>query len=325
MRRAALLLGVALLLASGSAAADDEEAANAAFDRGVELFRARKYRESAESFVRAERLAPRGPTAFNAARAFRSAGDNARAADELSQALFLGNLSDEQRKDATKQLTQLETTLGVLDLEGPKEGRVRIGATDERALPAHVHVLPGSFQIVFRTATSSDEQTTKVAKGEHVTLRMRIAAPAAPAPAPVAAPAPGRAQPVGPQPAPVPPERTVGRVDLFTRRNAGIAGVVLGVVAFGTGVYVGLDGKSTRDRFVAQGSHNGALHDQAESEKIWANVLGVVGVGLAALGTYLLVTPSARQPPSSAARMLTPSKVALRVGAAGLGLAGELP
>ncbi len=324
MRRAALVLGIAIVLTSASAFADDEEAANDSFDRAVELFRAKKYRESAEAFGRAERLAPRGPTAYNAARAWKAAGENARAADELTQALALGNLSEEQRKDATKQLAQLEAAngWGILDLEGPKDARVRLGPNDERALPAHAHVLPGTLQVFFKTTTATDEQTVKVAKGEHVAVKMRIVT-SAPPPPPIA-PIEPVAQPAGP-----PPDHRVRSSDVLTRKNAGIASIVGGVIIFGVGVYVGLDGKSARDKFVNQGNHNRSLHDQAESERIWANVLGVVGIGVAGLGTYLLLTPSQEPaPPAAAPRSakpsLAPSHVAVQVGPGGVALAGEL-
>src|SRR5262245_12193661 len=136
MKRLLSAMTIAFVLhSSGVARADDEAAAKEAFDRGAELYRAKKFREAAEAFDRARGFAPRGPTAYNAASAWRSANEPALAADAFASALELGGLSDAQKKNATEALKTLDASLGVLDLDGPADARARVNES-ERSLPA---------------------------------------------------------------------------------------------------------------------------------------------------------------------------------------------
>jgi hypothetical protein len=74
---------------------------------------------------------------------------------------------------------------------------------------------------------------------------------------------------------------------------------------------------SARDRFVAQGRTSTSLHDRAESQRLWANVTGVIGLAGLAVGAYLVFfrTGDAR----------APSNMAVGMGPGSLVLQGELP
>lgn len=257
---------VALTLSISSRAwADDERAAEATFTRAVELFRAKKYRDAAAGFDEACSLAPRGPTAYNGARAWRAAGDEPRAANDYAQALSLGGLTDALRKDATEQLSALEQKLATVQLSGPERSRAEVAGV-ERRLPADLHAPPGVVHVTFQTATSRDEQTISVKPGERVKVAMRSPE------------ATTREQ--GRAPSESEPKSSL--------KTVGIASMAVGGTLLLTGIYLGVDGLATRDQFVETGRTSLSLHDRAVSQRLWANVLGIIGLGGMAVGSYLV-------------------------------------
>ncbi len=313
MRRVGLAVGLALAcaLASGSARADDEESANREFERGVDLFRTKKYKDAAESFVRAERLAPRAATAYNAARAFKAAGDPLRAADELSTALRLGGLSDEQRRDANDQLAKIEPTCGSFDLSGPRDGFVRIGSREEK-VPTRMHVAAGTYTVIFTQGTATDEQQVTIRRGERLTMEMRFfnVPQSTPLPPPKPGPPPATASTVTTDKTPAKPSKP-----LELRKPIAIGTMVAGGLFLAGGIAVGMSGLDARDRFVEGGRVNISLHSKAESQRTTANVLGTIGILAIAGGFVLFVTA-----PSSSS-----TNVAVGVGPNGASLAGTLP
>lgn len=324
MKRARALCAavVALtLLSAGAAHADDEEAANKEFQRGVELYRTKKYKDAADAFVRAERFAPRGPTAYNAARAFKAAGDTLRAADELAAALRYGGLGDDQKKDATEQLRVMEAASGAFELSGPKDATVRIGNREEK-VPTRIHVAPGPYVIQFTSGATIDEQQLTVRKGERLSVEMRLLAnpkDTQPLPPPSAAqPAPAANNVVVPA-REKPPASTMN-----LRKPIAIGLMGAGGIMFISAIAVGVGGLSARDRFVESGLTNIALHDEAERQRTLANVLGVIGVLAIGGGIVLYVTA----PKSTTTGEVEPQRkrwVGVSFAPNGAALVGTLP
>jgi tetratricopeptide (TPR) repeat protein len=307
MRSKAWLAGAFALLCASAANADDDNALAAqSFERGVDLYRKKQYREAADAFERALKLAPAGPAAYNAARAWKAAGDPAHAADDFATALELNQLTDQQKRDATSELKALEATLGVLDLEGPAGARARVGSAEARSVPAHVHVTAGRLMtVLFTLEAAKDEQTAAVGKGEHVALRMRYTPP--PPPPPVAA------APAPPPPAAAPPAESSKPVSL--RTPLAVGAMVIGGLFLVGAVKEGLDGMDARDRFVAGGSKSTSLHDDATSKRVLANVFGAIGLVTIGIGVYFVaVTPKESK-----------TTARIGIGPGGLVLDGAMP
>jgi hypothetical protein len=276
------LVGI-VATASSYAHADAAHAADQ-YRAGADAYARGAYRAAAEMFEAAFREDPRAASIYNAGIAWEAGGDAARAADAYATALATRDLREPQRTDATERITALEKKLGRVDATGPSTARIAIAHAEGRALPAQVHLAPGSYSLHATYADGhAESRDVQVAAGQSVALDLTPLIVAPPVVTPPAAPS---------EPVPAPTEPSSSSSSLRTIGWIGVGGAV---VLSGLAVYSGLTTLSARDAFSGTGDTNQSDHDRAVSARMWTNVAWTAAGVVGATGVVLLlVAPSSR-------------------------------
>ncbi len=289
------------LLSTTSAHADDNtvaagetfRAAEAAYTRG-------DFKAAAQSFEVSHRLVPHPNAIYNAGLAWQAAGELARAADALAEALAMDGISEAQAADGEARLAVLRPQLAVAVVLGPEGTRVTVAHALARPTPTSIHLRPGSYEL-----------TAELAGGQRVTRKLEVASPGAElevdltaeVPTVAPAPTPTTALPVpGPVPDPDAPSATQNEAQWVSGWVLAGAGVVAGGVAIGLGVAA----LQARDEFEASGNTDAGARDRAATLRTTTNVMWATAGVLALTGTLLLVFaggPDEPENPPDAARV----------------------
>lgn len=295
-----LLVITSLLLVGGPQVAlgapDDPELVEASqhFQRGKAAFAAKRYVEAATAFGEAFAIVPDAGTAFNAALAWESAKDPARAGDAYLQAIETGGLDSTRESDARRALGQIESKLARVTVSATAEARISLAYRDSIG-PITVHVAPGRYQAV---ATFVDgARATRTIDVERGPVAVEIA------PTPVGAVA---ARPVG-KPRPVAPPSDAGAV----RRAIGFASLGLGVAGGATAIALGVLAIDARDEFEAGGRRSRELHDDAAGLRIGTNVAWGLAGAFVITGTVLVATSFDAGQPATVALCVGPTRFAV--------------
>ncbi len=267
------------------------ERANAAHRDG-------QYARAAALFDRAFALDAAAALKFNAAQAWRLAGDGPRAADAYALSLVLhetgrGALDDISKVAAQDKLAELETTLGVIRVDEP-EGATLAVAHVRQPVPARVHVLPGSHTVTLDHGGQRRTKTLDVIAGESVVVTFVTSDPA-PNPRPVAPPP----LPEAPPTAGLAPHHVAGLAVLGTGLALGIVTAVLGFETLGAD-----------DAWEASEFLDLNARDRAIDFKTATNVVLTAALVCGATSAVLLIIPATDDAPSVSLRV-SPVSVAL--------------
>jgi tetratricopeptide (TPR) repeat protein len=280
-----LLVVVALaLIASRSAAqpADEQRIAEARRQvaRANELFARESYAEAARAFEAADAIAPSGVVKQNAGAAWELAGEHARAADAYEAALGTGTLDGEFTADTRRRLARLDARLGVLVVPEPRGGTMRVAHVDGRALPARIHLPPGTHEVLIASPLGKQvTRSVEVRAGAVAELRLPpetfpAATTTARAPEPSPRPEPPRGDASNAQ-------TIVGWSVLGVGAAAGVAGAICGIL------FLDARGEYQRDQVSRQ---NPRLKDAADDWQLATTATVYPAIGAIALGVVLLVT-----------------------------------
>lgn len=256
------------------AASETFRAATAAYQRG-------DFEAAARSFEVSHRLLPHPNTMYNAGRAWQEAGRLARAADALTIAVAMDEMSAEQRADADARLAELRPRLAIVHILAPAGTTVTLAHAENKKTPVSIHVLPGQHTIVAKYADgrAGERRIDSLAAGAEVEVEL---APAAG----------GQAIEPGPKPDPAPPDPVPD--ELPTERNQAqwISGWVIlgvGVVSGGAAIGLGVAALSARDDFEASGNTDADARDRAATLRTSTNVMWAVAGSFTLTGALLLV------------------------------------
>jgi len=273
--------------------ADERSAlASKEFDRATRAAARGDYAEAAAAFEQAYRLVAHAATLFNAALAWETAGNRARAADAYAGALSRGGLGEPQVRDARKRLEHLESHLGRIDIDAPSGTLVSVAHVLHSPVPVRVHVDRGQHDVRFSLASGQSEVLRVTAGAAPVQVRFDPEAAAQGRQDATQAVSDSAAQ-------------TGARSNL-----AGWTAVGAGAVLAGATAYVGLQALSARDEFDDSGHTDANAHDRAESLRTWTNITLAGAVVASGLGVYLLV----RKPEGGARASSAPQRSGLQVG-----------
>jgi hypothetical protein len=262
------LLAFAITLGAPQLHAAPSDDAAKLFDKGLVLFKKKKFLEAADSFHEAYKLIPNGDALFNAGMAWQGAGMNAVAATAYARALQEG-IREKAELKARTNLATLEKRLGKIELEMPPGSSVHVDVLKLEGERVVIYVDPGT-QTLIVTLADGQRVTRKIVAVPGDSLRETIEVPKPPPPKP--------------KPRPKPKEskgdtwRTVGYVSL------GVAGV-----ATGAAIIFGLNALSARDDFKDSGQTDASARDRAVRNMHLTNVCwGVAAVSAVGGGVLLL-------------------------------------
>jgi tetratricopeptide (TPR) repeat protein len=263
------------------------------FQRGKAAFAAKRFEEAGAAFGDAFAIVPDAGTAFNAALAWESAKDRARAADAYAQAIRTGGLDGTRAADAERALAKTEAELARVVVRTASPARVTIAYRDEAA-PVVVHVKPGRYEII---ATFADgARASRSIDVARAPLELEIAAPVA-----------ETATPVAPPPAPSPEASDPGTV----RRVVGFVFLGLGAAGGATAIALGVRGVDARDEFDATGRASQELHDEAQGLRLGANIAWGIAGAFTVTGVVLVATSFGGEDAKTAGLCVGPTRLAL--------------
>jgi hypothetical protein len=266
-----LALGIGIgsvgVLPTKPARAESADDAAKLFDKGLSLYKRKKFLEAADAFHEAYVLAPTGDALFNAGRAWEGAGMRAVAATAYARAIEEGIRGNGEAK-ATASLETLQKRLGKVELSMPPGSSVRVDVLSLAGEKVTLYVEPGSSTLIV-VLKSGKRVTREIETAPGDTLAESIEEPKLAAPPPKPAPKP--------EPPKSNPWRTAGWVSL------GVAGVATaGAIVFG------LNAWSARDDFRDSGQTDADARERAVSNMHLTNVCWVIaGVGAATGGVLL--------------------------------------
>lgn len=292
-RRAVMLAAALALVAPEAAAGDGVAAARAAFDAADAAFRRGDHRAAATGYETAFRLAPNGIAAYNAALAWKSAGEPAREADALALALSTAGLPGEKVQTATARLEALRQGLAILSVEAPAGSRVSVAHVEGAPAPLRVHVAPGEVDVVVELPGGAREERRERASAG-ATVSVEIAPPAKDAPR---------------------EETAAGS----TQRTLGWVSVGAGGLAGGAAIGMGIGFLAAKATFDASGYHDKSARDLAVTLRAGAIAAGIGAGALAATGLVLVLTAGPREAAAGAG----PRALSVTVGPAGVSLHGS--
>jgi len=243
----------------------DKKVAKENFQAGAKAYRNKDFLVAARAFEVAHRLAPHPYAVYNAGVAWDDGGRPGRAADDLEEALAMGELEPDMVEDAQKRLARLRKAVGVVSIIAPRGTKLDLGHVAAGELPRQVHLPPGVYtaRVVHADGEMQERELTVEAAG---TAELVFEA-SKPEPAPE--PPPTLLGPTGPEPASPMPYYVGGGVALGIGVLAGAAAIGLGVTAL-----------SARDDFVQSGNTDPDSRDQASTLRTVTNVTWIVaGVG----------------------------------------------
>lgn len=271
MRARAAAATLAFVLASSSAYADRDKAA-AAYKQGTTDFAKGSFASAAASFDTAFAEDPRGASVYNAALAWQSAKDDARAADDFARAIAAADLRADLVDNAKTQLAQLEAKLGRVAIMGPASAHFTV-AHASGSPPMHVHLAPAHYVVhaTYDGGTSADFPIDVVAGAEApVDVAPHVAAPP-------------------PIPPPLEPARSRGIFGTSTLPIS-LALIGAGAVAAGFSIGLGVAAVDSLAEFKASGYTSVPPHDRAVQQRDFSNVMLVTAIVLGGVGITALVT-----------------------------------
>lgn len=240
------------------------------FDRGLVLFKQRKFLEAADEFNQAYRIFPHGDALFNAGMAWESAKMKGVAATAYARALEEGVRPKTESK-ARSRLQALEKQLARVMLQMPPGSSVNVDVLTLEGERVVVYAEPGPRTFVI-TLKGGERVTRSLDATAGASLTETIELPKPPEkPPPLPPPAPKKKEPVSSG------WRTAGYVSL------GVAGV-----ATGAAIVLGLNAVSARDEFNDSGQTDQDAHDRAVSNMHLTNVCWGVAAVTAIGGGVLL-------------------------------------
>jgi len=303
VRRAWVLVAAAVLVlvgcsapATALAAPTEQDLTHASehFQRGKAAFADKRYREAASAFGQAFQIVPDAGTAFNAALAWESAKDPARAADAYVQAIETGGLDGPRSADAKRALAEIEAELSRVVVRTTAPARVTIAYRDEPA-PLIVHLAPGGYAVVATFADGS--RASRTIDVERAPIVVNLTPPVTQTGSPVVPPPvkPGESSDPG-----------------AIRRVIGVVSLGLGAAGGATAIALGVLGMDARDEFDATGRREQALHDDAIALRIGTNVAWGIAGAFTVTGIVLVATSfGGEEPPATAALRVGPTRLAL--------------
>jgi hypothetical protein len=285
-----------------AAGAESEKAiASRFFQAGVVAFERADFVGAAGDFDEANRHLPSSQAMVNAARSWRAAGADARAADEYAAALEIRSLSVSDSATVRGELDELEQGLGILRVTFPVGGFFSVDHAMHSPIPRAVHLRPGAYAV-----------DVEGPDGTHVRRPVFVKLGAVES---LEAPLPPTASTASHEPTGTAPLVPSGGGSSWMRTAGWIwLGSAAGFAATaGAAGYLGLQ---ARDRFDMSGDTNVAAHDQAATLRTLANVGWIACGAAAATGTALLLWPlsSSVSSPVQSARsvLITPVGLAVR-------------
>jgi hypothetical protein len=293
----ASLLAASTLWAQNAAELDKK--ARAAFD-------AKDYEGAARTFEEAYKLKPHPATQYNAALAWEKAGELARAADAFESALDSEGL-DEGRAGASRdRLAALKRQLGYVFVSKPIGATLSVAHVEKLAIPAKIHLTPGTHEIIVRRPDGSTEKkSVSVRAGESLELAFEGGGLGP-------GPAPAPDEPPESKPTPVVDEPAAG--GSCSQCTWGWVAIGAGAVGAGVGAYFGLRTLSARDEFEDSNRTDAEARDRAVSSRTLSNVgFGVAIVGIGVGVVLLLTAPDSKQEAAT--------RTELRVGPTGVSAA----
>jgi len=249
--------------------ATDKKVARENFQAGTKAYRNEDYLVAARAFEVAHRLAPHPFAVYNAGIAWDDGGRPGRAADDLVEALEMGELGPKMTTDAQQRLERLRKVVGVVSVEAPRGGRLDLGHIVGASAPREVHLPPGTYtaRVTYGDGEMEEREVT-VEAGKTAELVFE------------------RAEPKPREPAPVRLSPTQSPSDPTGLYIGGGISLGLGVVAGAAAIGLGVTALSARDTFVASGNTDADARDEAATLRTVTNVMWVV----AGLGTITGVT-----------------------------------
>jgi hypothetical protein len=282
-------------------ASDKSDQAGKLFDEATRAFARKEFERAARAFMSAHELMPHAATAYNAAKAWESAGDKPRAAEAFAMALRMGGLNATQARDADKRLAALKADLTLVTVRAPNGAKITAGHVVDAPTPLEVF-LPRGHNRIFATLDSGAVISRDMEAIESEAT-IEISAP---------------------------PQQSTGkesetRGETVPEANGGIRGT-LGWVALGTGVaaagaavFLGVKALSARDQFNDSNYSDQDAHDRASSYRTWTNVAWAAAGVLTVSGLVLVLTaPRTKANSQAAARPQVWISWAMAPGSVGL-------
>ncbi len=282
---AARATGLAMMLLAGAAIAEPQaEVPSAAarrdaaqkFVEGTRAFDAGDFHRAGEAFEAAYALAPHPDALWNAARAWHSAGEDARAANHYAHYLRDAPPQARDRASAQSALRALARKLGRIEVHA-SEGVDDLRVDEGPVTGAVVWVAPGVHVLRGRSARGPVEQQTTVAAGGDVSVLLSPQPSASPPTStPISTPIPTSAPTLAIAPDALGPSRRSGWSPAVVVVESAVT-----LAAGGVLVWSSIDTLQTRHTFDQTPTQ--ATLDAGKSEELRTNVIiGVTG-GLALL------------------------------------------
>ncbi len=140
-----LIVALALMLCATSVYASDLDTARGLERQARDAFSHQHFGKAARLFARADRLVPRGATAFNAAVALQKHGDLVAAAETYATALTRKDLPSDLRQLSQERLSVLKAQLTELVIDHPDAISVSIGSIADRPVSEKIVLEPGRY------------------------------------------------------------------------------------------------------------------------------------------------------------------------------------
>lgn len=272
-------LAVAVVLAVAPAHADDAAEARQEYQQGSAAYEHKKFPEAATHFEAAAALKPNAIALITAGQAWELAQRPERAADAYGRALEMPGIEPKQGKIARERLSDLERSLGTVNVSAPDGWRVQLESYTEVPTPARLHGPPGPRVIAVRIPGKPLERREVVleaGKTLHLELKDEPKPPKEPEPPPKV------------EPPPEPPRR-VQEAFWTTPRVVGVGALAVGVGALASTAILGTSANDAERAFNAAPTRTS--FDHASSLETWTNVTLIAGVVLVAAGVALCVVP----------------------------------
>jgi len=290
-----------------SGASDDENAARdqarMLFAKGLENFRAGRYKDAIDEFLEAHSIYPNPVLSFNAALAYEKMGDSAGALrfyrEYLRQDPAAGDRDQvEQQISVFERKLQDKGLQQVTIFSTPEGATVRIDGRPVGVTPWTGELNPGRHALRLRLEGYQDARR-QFELLAHRSLDVAVALDTEVAPLPSAAPppAPPAAEAPANSPSAVAAERPRARIRPLTPVTLGAGAVTLGVAA----VFESL--RQSSENEVREADTQLARHDafdQMESRQTTARILVGVGAAVTVAGGALLTLDLTRERPGPA-------------------------
>lgn len=278
----ALLAATTTIARPAPAQSGELDVAAQFFEAGVAAARKREFRVCAEAFTEANKRAPHGATIYNAALCWDGEKDAPRAANAYDEALRLGSLSQKQKKEAEKRLSELRTDLGQLEVSAPSGVRASVGPIAQQPIPFTTFLPPGEHEIQVEGPDGDViSKSVTIVAGASKRIEIDLAKPEPPA-------------------TPKPDATTDGKTSTSNvQRNTGWVLVGAGAVAVGVGAAFYASAITARDEFDADRTDREARERALDRYSV-ARALWIGGGVAAAAGlTLVLTAPKPEQRPSA--------------------------